>query len=489
MKKIFIAGKWKLGGGKPIKSHYPADHSENAEISTASLDDINEAILAADSAWRNPAWRDTLPSEKAAILFKAANLLEEKKTFLAKLQTRDNGKPISETTGLVNSAIATTRYIASSLETLDNELTNQRVKSLLTFTTHEPLGVVAAITPWNSPIASEIQKIVPALAGGNAVILKPAEVTSLIALELATIFEEAGLPAGLFSVLTGKGSVVGEAIVKHPLVQKISFTGSTSTGRHLAHVAAEKLISTSLELGGKSPTIVFEDANIDIAVNGVIYGIFSSSGQACIAGSRLFIHQNIYDKFLDVLIEKTQNIVVGDPEDVNTQMGPLISEDHLKTVDQYVNMARNEGGNVVAGGQRLTGDAYDKGSYYAPTIITGLNNDAQVCQEEIFGPVLVVMPFSDEGTLVAEANNSIYGLAAGIWTEDYRKAFDMAKRLEAGTIWINTYKKFSIATPFSGHKESGVGKEKGRLGILDYMQTKSIFLNLDDTPNPWCETN
>lgn len=488
MKKIFIAGKWKLGGGNPIKSYYPADHSENAEISTASLDDINEAILAADKAWRDPVWRDTLPSEKAAILFKVANLLEEKKPLLAKLQTRDNGKPISETTGLINSAIATTRYIASCLETLDNELTNQRIKSVLTFTTYEPLGVVAAITPWNSPIASEIQKIVPALAGGNAVILKPAEVTSLIALELATIFEEAGLPAGLFSVLTGKGSVVGEAIVKHPLVQKISFTGSTSTGRHLAHVAAEKLISTSLELGGKSPTIVFEDANIDIAVNGVIYGIFSSSGQACIAGSRLFIHQSIYDKFLDVLIEKTKTIIIGDPEAPNTQMGPLVSDDHLKTVDDYVKMAKEEGGNVVTGGHKLTGEPYKKGSYYAPTIITGLTNQAQVCQEEIFGPVLVVMPFTDEEALLAEANHSVYGLAAGIWTEDYRKAFDTAKRLEAGTIWINTYKKFSIATPFSGHKESGVGKEKGRLGILDYMQTKSIFLNLDETPNPWCET-
>ncbi|MER1973549.1 MAG: aldehyde dehydrogenase family protein, partial [Psychrobacter alimentarius] len=312
MKKIFIAGKWKLGGGKPTKSYYPADHSENAEISTASLDDVDEAILAADAAWRHSDWRDTLPSEKATILFKVANLLEDKKTFLAKLQTRDNGKPISETMGLVNSAIATTRYIASCLETLDNELTNQRIKSVLTFTTYEPLGVVAAITPWNSPIASEIQKIIPALAGGNAVILKPAEATSLIALELATILEEAGLPAGLFSVLTGRGSIVGEAIVKHPLVQKISFTGSTSTGRHLAHVAAEKLISTSLELGGKSPTIVFEDANVDIAVNGVIYGIFSSSGQACIAGSRLFVHQSIYDKFLDVLIEKTKKIIVGD---------------------------------------------------------------------------------------------------------------------------------------------------------------------------------
>lgn len=487
MKKIFIAGQWKLGGGKAVKSYYPADHSENADVSTASLEDINEAILAADKAWRDPAWRDTLPSEKAAILFKAANLLEAKKTFLAQLQTRDNGKPISETTALVNSAITTTRYIASALETLDNELTNQRIKSVLTFTTYEPLGVVAAITPWNSPIASEIQKIVPALAGGNAVILKPAEATSLIALELAAIFEEAGLPTGLLSVLTGKGSVVGETIVKHPLVQKISFTGSTSTGKHLAHVAADKLISTSLELGGKSPTIVFADANINIAVNGVIYGIFSSSGQACIAGSRLFIHQSIYDEFLDALIEKTNKIIVGDPEASNTQMGPLISESHLKTVDDYVNMARQAGGNVVAGGQRLTGEIYDKGAYYAPTIITGLHNDAQICQEEIFGPVLVVMPFSDEESLVAEANNSVYGLAAGIWTEDYRQAFDMAKRLEAGTIWINTYKKFSIATPFSGHKESGVGKEKGRLGILDYMQTKSIFLNLDDTPNPWCE--
>lgn len=488
MKKIFIAGKWKLGGGKPTKSYYPADHSQNAEISTASLDDVNEAILAADAAWRHSDWRDTLPSEKATILFKVANLLEDKKTFLAKLQTRDNGKPISETMGLVNSAIATTRYIASCLETLDNELTNQRIKSVLTFTTYEPLGVVAAITPWNSPIASEIQKIIPALAGGNAVILKPAEATSLIALELATILEEAGLPAGLFSVLTGRGSVVGEAIVKHPLVQKISFTGSTSTGRHLAHVAAEKLISTSLELGGKSPTIVFEDANVDIAVNGVIYGIFSSSGQACIAGSRLFVHQSIYDKFLDVLIEKTKKIIVGDPEALNTQMGPLVSEAHLNTVDDYVKVAKEEGGNVMTGGYKLTGENFDKGSYYAPTIITGLTNQAQVCQEEIFGPVLVVMSFNDEEALVAEANQSVYGLAAGIWTEDYRKALDMAKRLEAGTIWINTYKKFSIATPFSGHKESGVGKEKGRLGILDYMQTKSIFLNLDETPNPWCET-
>lgn len=488
MKKIFIAGQWKLGGGEPVKSYYPADNSFNAEVSTASSDDVNEAIVAADKAWREPNWRDTLPSEKAAILFKAANILEDKKQFLAELQTRDNGKPISETLALVSSAIATTRYIASSLETLDNELTNQRIKSLMTFTTYEPLGVIAAITPWNSPIASEVQKIVPALAGGNAVILKPAEATSLIALELAKIFEEAGLPAGLFSVLTGKGSVVGEQIVRHPLVQKISFTGSTGTGRHLAHVAAEKLISTSLELGGKSPTIVFEDANIEIAVNGVIYGIFSSSGQACIAGSRLFIHESIYEKFLATLIEKTKKIVVGDPEASDTQMGPLISENHLNSVDRYVEMARNEGGKIVAGGHRLTGKQYEKGSYYPPTIITGLTNQAQVCQEEIFGPVLVVMPFGDEDALLAQANNSVYGLAAGIWTEDYRKAFDMAKRLEAGTVWINTYKKFSIATPFSGYKESGVGKEKGRLGILDYMQTKSIFINLDPTPNPWCES-
>lgn len=488
MKKIFLAGEWRVGRGEPSKSFFPADMSLNAEFSTASLEDVEEAIVAADRAWRDPAWRDLLPTERARILFKFADILERDRDELAQLQTRDNGKPLYETRGLVASAIATTRYVASTLETMDNELTNQRMHDAITLSLYEPLGVIAAITPWNSPIASEVQKLIPALAGGNAVILKPAEATSLIALELAKRFEEAGLPKGILSVLPGRGSVVGNAIVNHPLVKKISFTGGTNTGRALAHVAAERLITTSLELGGKSPTIVLEDANLELAVNGVIYGIFSSAGQACIAGSRLFVHRSLYEPFLAKLIEKSAALRVGHPEDPTTQVGPVISEQHLESIDRYVQQAVAEGGKIEIGGKRLLEGALAKGCYYAPTIITGLKNSDSVCQEEIFGPVLVVLPFDDEAALITEANDSVYGLSAGIWTENYRRAWQLARTLEAGTVWINTYKKFSISTPFGGYKESGIGREKGRLGILSYMQQKSIFLSLDETPNPWCES-
>lgn len=487
VKKIFLAGEWRLGRGEPSKSFFPADMSLNAEFSTASLEDVEEAIVAADRAWREPSWRDLLPTERARILFKFADILERDRDALAQLQTRDNGKPLYETRGLVASAIATTRYVASTLETMDNELTNQRMHDAITLSLYEPLGVIAAITPWNSPIASEVQKLIPALAGGNAVILKPAEATSLIALELAARFEEAGLPKGILSVLPGRGSVVGNAIVNHPLVKKISFTGGTNTGRALAHIAAERLITTSLELGGKSPTIVLEDANLELAVNGVIYGIFSSAGQACIAGSRLFVHRSLYAPFLAKLIEKSSALRVGHPEDPTTQVGPVISEQHLESIDRYVQQAVAEGGKIEIGGKRLLEGSLAKGSYYAPTIITGLKNSDSVCQEEIFGPVLVVLPFDDEATLIAEANDSIYGLSAGIWTENYRRAWQLARVLEAGTVWVNTYKKFSISTPFGGYKESGIGREKGRLGILAYMQQKSIFLSLDERPNPWCE--
>lgn len=487
MKELFLAGEWRQGRGESSKSFFPADMSLNAEFSTASLEDVNEAIEKADAAWRSPSWRNLLPTERARIFFKFADILDRDREELAKLQTRDNGKPLYETRGLVASAIATTRYIASTLETMDNELTNQRIHDALTLSIYEPLGVIAAITPWNSPIASEVQKLIPALAGGNAVILKPAEATSLIALEIAKRFEEAGLPKGILSVLPGRGSVVGNAIVNHPLVRKISFTGGTNTGRALAHVAAERLITTSLELGGKSPTIVLEDADIDLAVNGVIYGIFSSAGQACIAGSRLFIHASLYDTFVAKLVAKTAKLRVGHPEDPQTQVGPVISEQHLLGIDRYVQQALVEGGKIEVGGQRLTDGELAKGSYYAPTVITGLKNSDSVCQEEIFGPVLVVMSFEDEEALIQDANNSVYGLSAGIWTESYRKAWQLARALEAGTIWVNTYKKFSISTPFGGYKESGIGREKGRLGILAYMQQKSVFFGMDSTPNPWCD--
>ncbi|MFD4120072.1 aldehyde dehydrogenase [Alcaligenes faecalis] len=487
MKALFLAGHWRQGRGAVARSIFPADGSVNAEFSTASLEDVQEAVQAAHRAWQEPSWRNSLPVERARVLYKVADLIEQNVAELAALQTRDNGKPLAETRGLVMSAAATARYTAACLETLDTELTNARSREWLTMSVHEPLGVVAAITPWNSPIASEVQKLAPALAAGNAVILKPAEATSLIALELARLFEQAGLPPGLLSVLPGKGSVVGNAIVQHPLVKKISFTGGTSTGRQLAHIAAERLIGTSLELGGKSPTVVLDDADLDLAVNGVIYGIFSSSGQACIAGARLFVHANVYEAFMQRLVAKTQALRVGHPEHAATQVGPLIDEKHLNSVDAYVRRAEQEGGQIVVGGHRLTEGDLAQGNYYAPTIITGLGNRASVCQEEIFGPVLVVLPFEDEHDLVQQANDSVYGLAAGLWTENYRKAWQLARALDVGTVWINTYKKFSISTPFGGFKESGVGREKGRLSILSYMQQKSIYMGLSTQPDPWCE--
>lgn len=487
VKQIYIAGEWRLGKGNIIESVFPADQSVNAEISTASLDDVDEAITKADLAWRQPSWRNSMPHERARILYKVAEIIEARVEELAHLQTRDNGKPLTETRALVMSAAATARYVAAACETLNDELTTQRAADFMTMSVHEPVGVVAAITPWNSPIASEVQKLAPAIAAGNAVILKPAEATSLIALELAKIFEQAGLPKGLLSVLVGRGSVIGDAIVKHPLVRKISFTGGTATGRHLAHLAAEKLITTSLELGGKSPTIVLPDADIELAAKGVAYGIFSSAGQACIAGSRLFVHHSIYDQFLNRLIEITKALRVGHPETAGVHLGSLINPKHLASVDAYVQLAKQEGGQVVVGGQALTDGDLAKGSYYLPTIITGLDNAAQTCQEEIFGPVLVVIKYDDEADLITQANASCFGLAAGIWTENYRKAWQIARALEVGTVWINTYKKFSISAPFGGFKDSGIGREKGCLGILSYMQQKSIYMGLREQPNPWCD--
>jgi betaine-aldehyde dehydrogenase len=285
----------------------------------------------------------------------------------------------------------------------------------------------------------------------------------------------------------GKGSVIGDAIVRHPLVKKVSFTGGTTTGRHLAQIAAEKLMPVTLELGGKSPTIVCEDADLDHAVNGVLFGIFSSTGESCIAGSRLFVHESIAKPFTERLVARANALRVGDPEDVRTQMGPLITKQHRETIERYVQLGLDEGGKLLAGGERPHGGLYDRGWFYRPTILTGLSNRARICQEEIFGPVLLTLTYRDEDDLIAQANDSVFGLASGIWTRDYKRAWRIARRLEAGTVWINTYKLFSISTPFSGIKESGIGTEKGRLGILQYKHQKSLYWGLNDQPLPWAD--
>jgi betaine-aldehyde dehydrogenase len=418
------------------------------------------------------------------VLHRIADLITARHEALAQLQRRDNGKPITETRGLVTSAANTFRYFAACVETLEESLTPSR-GDFMTMSVHEPLGVVAAITPWNSPIASDAQKLAPALAAGNAVVLKPAEVTPLASLALARICEEAGVPKGVLSVLPGKGSIVGDALVRHPLVKKVAFTGGTEVGRGIARLAADKLMPVSLELGGKSPTIVFADADIDHAVNGVLYGIFSSSGESCIAGSRLFVERSIYDTFVARLVQGAKRLRVGDPSREDTQMGPLITGQHRDSVERYVALGLEEGGKLLCGGERPFGDGREQGFFYLPTILDGLTNEARICQEEIFGPVLVVLPFDDEASLMRDANDSVFGLAAGIWTNDYKRAWRVGRALETGTVWINTYKQFSISTPFGGWKDSGMGREKGHLGIREYMQQKSLYWGMNDAPLPW----
>jgi len=481
---ICIAGVWRLGSGDRYGTRYPATGEVVAELNAASLDDVEEAIQGAHRAFRESGWAQRKPHERAAVLYRVAELIRAKSEPLAQRQRLDNGKPISETRALVASAAGTFQFFAAALETLEEQITPQR-GDCLTMSVYEPMGVVAAITPWNSPIASEAQKMAPALAAGNAVIVKPAEVTPLMALELAAICEEAGVPKGLISVLPGKGSVIGDAITKHPLVRRVSFTGGTTTGKHIAHIAADKMMPVSLELGGKSPTIVFDDADLDHAVNGVLYGIFSSSGESCIAGSRLFVARSQYEAFLDRLAAGAAHLRVGDPADERTQMGPLITDRHRDSIESYVAMGVEDGGQLRTGGLRPDVAGLPNGYFYTPTIIEGLDNHARICQEEIFGPVLVAMPFDDEDDLIEQANDSIYALAAGIWTRDYKRAWRVARAVQAGNVWINTYKQFSISTPFGGWRDSGLGREKGRLGILQYMEQKSVYWGLNEQPLPW----
>lgn len=482
--RLYIGGAWETGRGDEITSRFPADGSLNLVLRGASRADVLRAIERARDAQSDPAWRGLKPHERARYLHRIADGIEANIDRISHIQTRDTGKTLRETRALAGSAAGTFRYFAAVLETMDDALTTQR-GDYLTMSVHEPLGLVAAITPWNSPIASDAQKVAPALAAGNAVLLKPASWSPLVSLELARIMDEAGLPKGLFSVLPGAGREVGNLLVEHPDIARVSFTGGTETGRAIARKAAEKLMPVSLELGGKSPTIVLEDADIDLAIAGIMFGVFSSTGQSCVAGSRLFVHRAIYDDMMDRLVAATRALRVGHPFDPATQVAPMVHVDHRNTVARMVDQARAEGAKVLCGGHAPEGAEYAQGAYYLPTILAGLPNTAPICREEVFGPVLVVLPYDDESDMIAAANDNAYGLACGIWSRDFPRAWRLARAITTGTVWINTYKQFSISTPFGGEKDSGTGREKGREGIRQYMAQKAVYVDLTGRPHPW----
>jgi betaine-aldehyde dehydrogenase len=483
---LYVAGNWRPGRGASLITRNPANNEVLASVSTASIEDVDEAVKAAQLAMQDLAWRDLLPHQRAAYLHRIAALIERDSEKLAQLQRQDNGKPILETRALVASAAGTFRFFAAACETLEGDVTPSR-GNYLSLSLHEPLGVIAAITPWNSPIASEAQKVAPALAAGNAVIVKPSEFSPLLALELAKLAEEAGLPKGLLSVLPGTGAVTGAALVAHPGIAKVTFTGGTATGRAIGHVAAEKIMPVSLELGGKSPNIVFADADIEQAINGVLFGIFSSQGQSCIAGSRIFIEEPIYAGFRDRLVERTKALRIGDPGSERTQIGPLITPQQRDKVEGYVKLAQQEGGRLLCGGTRPTDHALQDGNYFTPALIENLSNRSRTAQEEIFGPVGILLPFRDEAALIHDANDTVFGLASGIWTSDFRRAWHIGRALNAGTVWVNTYKQFSIATAFGGNAESGLGREKGRDGIKAYMRQKSVYVDMSGRSIPWAD--
>ena len=468
-------------GPDEIRSINPADGSLAGIVAATSPAELDAVVERAWTAYRSSGWKDLLPHRRALVLQKIADGLVAEKEFLARLQMSDNGKPLGECRGMVESAIGTFRYYAGVCETLETDVTPTRGE-YVSFTVLEPFGVVACITPWNSPIMNDATKVAPALAAGNAVILKPSEDSPLLAPELARIAEAAGLPKDLLQVVQGRGTDVGGALVVHPGVRMISFTGGTATGRSIGRVAGERLVPAALELGGKSPHVVFADADLEHAVAAVLSGIFGSAGQSCVAGSRLFIEASVYDEVLASVVARAKAFRVAAPDAAGVEMGPLASFHHRERVAAFVERARSEGGRILCGGEIPAGPDYDKGAYYLPTVIDGLGPDALSCQEEAFGPVLVALPFADEADLVAQANGTAFGLACGIWTESFKRAWRIGRALEAGSVWINTYKQSVTSTPFGGFKNSGLGREKGIDGLKLYAQVKSMYFGLHENP-------
>ncbi|HZM69661.1 MAG TPA: aldehyde dehydrogenase family protein [Candidatus Cryosericum sp.] len=473
--RLFIDGQWTdAASGATFTTVNPATEEAITEVAEGGAADIDRAVQAARRAFDSGPWGKMPASERGRILWRIGDRIEAEVAELARLETLDQGKTITDSTKVdVPMAADCFRYFAGWAGKIDGETIAVRAPCL-NYTLREPIGVVGAITPWNFPILMAAWKVAPALAAGNTVVLKPAQLTPLTALRLAEIAAEAGLPPGVLNVVSGRGTVAGAALVQHPLVGKIAFTGSTEVGRDIMRRGSDTLKRLTLELGGKSPNIVFADADVDMAVRGATNGIFYNKGEVCTAGSRLFVEEALHDAFLDRLQAQTAKLQQGDPLDPKTRLGPQVSEAQRAQVLAYVEKGKAEGARLVCGGERPPGRGY----FVRPTIFDGVRSDMTIAREEIFGPVLAVIRFKDVADVLAAANDSIYGLAAAVWTRDIKKAHQTARRLQAGTVWINTYGLYDSAMPFGGTKQSGYGRELGRQGLLEYTQTKSVWVDL-----------
>jgi acyl-CoA reductase-like NAD-dependent aldehyde dehydrogenase len=477
-KQLFINGEWRdAAGRKTLEVVNPATEEVIAEVASAERADVDAAVAAARAAFDGP-WSKLSARERGRIVWKIGEKLMEKADEIARLETLHNGKPIFESRQIeVPAAAECFQYFAGWADKIHGETIPVK-GNFLTYTLREPVGVVAAIVPWNFPLLLTAWKVAPALACGNTVIIKPASQTPLTALALAEVAQEAGLPPGVLNVITGPGSTVGQMIVEHPGIDKIAFTGDTSTGKGIMKGSADTLKRITLELGGKSPNIVFADADLDAALRGATTGIFYGKGEVCAAGSRLLVDKSIKSEFIDKVAARAKKMTPGDPMDPKTRLGAISSKKQLDNDLRYIETAKREGATLVAGGGRAdigTG----KGFFLQPTVFDGVTPEMTIAREEIFGPVLATIEFGDVDEAIARANDSTYGLAAAVWTRDIKKAHYVARKLQAGTVWINTYNVYDTAAPFGGYKQSGFGREMSMHALEHYTQVKSVWVDLN----------
>jgi betaine-aldehyde dehydrogenase len=476
--QMYIAGEWvDAESGETYDVTDPSTEEVVATVPKGGVADAEKAAQRAREAFDHGPWPRMLAAERAAILRKAATRIRERSEELARLESRQMGKLFEDSLVDINDTAHTFEYYAG----LAMEMHGQTLEvpdNAMSMVVREPIGVTVGITPWNFPILMVAWKAAPSLAVGNVMILKPATVSPLTTLELAHIFEEVGLPEGVFQVVTGPGGEVGDHLASSPLVDMVAFTGSVEVGKHIMRKAADTVKKVGLELGGKSPNIVFADADFEGAIDGALSGIFAGAGEVCSAGSRLLIERSIHDKFVGELVSRAMAIKVGPALDEESEMGPLVSPDQLERVERYVQIGRDEGATLATGGRRLDG----KGYFYEPTIFVDVDNKMTIAQEEIFGPVLVVIPFDSEEEAIEIANDTIYGLAGAVWTKDVTKAMRVIKAVRAGITWVNTYHPTYSEAPWGGYKQSGVGRELGTFGLDEYTEVKQININLSEEP-------
>jgi len=484
--KMFVDGKWVSSHtGKTWDVMNPANQEVIARVPLADEEDTRAAIMAARRAFDKGPWRKMSQVERGKFLLALARAIRERAEEFAQLETLNCGKPIRESRMDVSDAADCFEFYGGLADKINGDIVPVSDPNIFAMVLREPVGVVGQIIPWNYPLLMAAWKLAPALATGNCCVLKPAEITPLTALELARLVEKLGFPHGVVNIINGLGPVAGMELARNDYVDKIAFTGSTEVGKQLMIAAAGNVKKISLELGGKSPIIVFEDADFPLAVEWVQFGIFVNQGEVCSATSRLYVQDKIHDRFVEELTKRAKRVKIGNPLDEATEMGPIASEKQLNKVMHYVELGKKEGAEIAYGGKRLQSGELKKGFYVSPTVFTNVKNDMKIVQDEIFGPVLTVMKFREEEEAIELANQTRYGLAAGVFTRDINRAFRITKELRAGILWVNSSQPCFNQLPWGGYKQSGIGRELGKYAVEEYTQLKQVTINLSECPLGW----